>query len=229
MQFAYLGADAIFLTLWIWLFSRRADLRRLQLTMSLAMLPLAFMDFFFVPSYWQPVTLFNIPIGIEGLLFSFAIGGTASVLYALFRNQKLVRLAAVQRLPWTQATFVPALMATVFLAADAFGAPNPMVAAYLAFAIGISLVAYLRRDLALAIIWSGLLFGACYFICLRLWVTAFSGVHAWFVLQGLPKVFIWGVPGWEILFSFFYGALWSQLYPLIFNYRFAEQVKKHRV
>jgi hypothetical protein len=54
----------------------------MMLIMGTLALPLAFFDLVFVPAYWRPVTLFHMPIDIEGFLFSFSVGGIAAVLYA---------------------------------------------------------------------------------------------------------------------------------------------------
>ena len=117
MQYAYLGSNVITLTFWFLLFWVRKDLRKMMLTMSIMALPLAFFDLMFVPSYWNPVTLFHIPIGIEGFLFAFSVGGIASVLYAELTQHKPQRIHDWHN-PAYRAFRVPVVTFAVFVLAS---------------------------------------------------------------------------------------------------------------
>jgi hypothetical protein len=109
-------------------------------------------------------------------------------------------------------------LATFFIAL-ALGAPNPEVAAYIAITVGVAITIYLRPDLKFHMAFGALAFGVVYFAFLKLWTMCFPGVQSWFIFQNMPQLFIWGVPGWEALFGFFFGAFWSNLYELLFGYR----------
>jgi len=186
--------------------------------MSVCALPLALFDLVFVPAYWEPITLFHIPVGIEGFLFSFSVGGIAAVIYAEL-TKRTPRHIHAWRASAKHALWVPVLTFTTFVVAYALKVPNPEIAAYIAAAVGVALTIYLRPDLAQNILYGTLAFGVVYFACLKIWVLLFSGAQEWFVFQNMPKLFIWGVPGWEAIFGFFFGAFWSNLYELLFGYR----------
>lgn len=190
----------------------------MMLIMSLCALPLAVFDVLFVPAYWRPETLLQLPIGVEGFLFSFFVGGIASALYA-----ELVRRTPQHVYAWHKAmqrgVLVPVTALITFGLLYAFGAPNPELAAYGALAVGVVVMFYVRHDLAIHVLWGSLAFGVVYYISLKIWTVLFPDVHSWFVFQNLPKLFIWGVPGWEVLFGFFFGAFWSVLYEAVFGYK----------
>src|SRR4051812_41511871 len=87
MPTAYLFATGLGAMIWTIFFFIAPSLRRVQLTMSLAGAPLAVSDLFYVPQYWRPQTVGHIPIGIEGILFSFEAAGICAVIYPALRRQ----------------------------------------------------------------------------------------------------------------------------------------------
>jgi hypothetical protein len=220
MEYAYLGANAISLAVWFGLFWWRQDTRRMMLVMSLCALPLAAFDLLFVPNYWQPEILFGLPVGLEGFLYSFAVGGIAAVLYAEL-SKRTPRHIRAWRAAAKHGLWVPVLTLITFIFAYALGVPNPEIAAYIAIAAGVSLTIFLRPDLTPNVLYGAIAFGIVYFCCLKLWSVLFPDTAAWFTFEDLPKLFIWGVPGWEALFGFFFGAMWSPLYEVLFGYALA--------
>lgn len=190
----------------------------MMLAMSVCALPLAFFDLLYVPVYWKPVTMFHLPIGIEGFVYSFSLGGIASVLYAELAK-RTPRHVRSWRISQKHAIWVPLAAFAGFVVAYAWGVPNPQIAAYIAIVTGVALTIYVRPDLAWNSIYGALSFGLVYFACLKVWTTLFPGAESWFTFQGLPKLFIWGVPGWEAMFGLFFGAFWGSLYELFFGYR----------
>lgn len=189
-----------------------------MLIMSLCAMPLAFFDLVFVPTYWQPVTLWNIPIGVEGFLFSFSVGGIAAVIYAELTKRKPQRIPRKKYSAW-RAFCVPVLTLVSFILSFVLGIPNPEIAGYIGITVGIISTLYLRPDLARNIPYGMLAFGIVYFVSLKMWVMLFPDVESWFTTEYMPKLFVWGVPGWEALFGFFFGAFWGNLYELLFGYR----------
>lgn len=216
MHAAYLGANVIIAVVWILLYLNRRDLRKEMLVMSLCATPLALFDVWFVPSYWEPITLFDIPVGIEGFIYSFGIGGIASVMYAEVAHRVPKRIAHWHR---AGAPIVIILSLVLFFVARSLGAPNPMVAAYVALLAGIALTIYFRKDLVASALVGALTFGLIYFLALKVWVSLFPEVNSWFVFDGLPRTFVWGVPLWEALFGLIFAAYWGNLYELLFGYR----------
>ncbi|MBV9349169.1 MAG: hypothetical protein JO026_00270 [Patescibacteria group bacterium] len=218
MEYAYIASNALTFLIWLILYFRRPDLRNMMIVASLCALPLALFDLIFVPTYWKPVTLFNIPIGIEGFLYSFSVGGIAAGLYPTWSGRNLQPIAT-KHLPTLHTISILLLTLVTFLLVCTIGV-NPVIAAYVAITLGVACTVFTRKDLFRSAIFDALYFGIVYFIFLKLWVTIFPDVHSWFTFQGLPQFFIWSVPGWEALYGFFFGAFWANIYELLFGFRF---------
>lgn len=184
--------------------------------MSVLAAPLGLIDIFFVPNYWQPVTLFNIPVGIEGLIFSFQFGGIAAVAYAEFAHAVPVKIKHFHR-----PVSVAALLLTLpLLLLYKLGLPSAMISLYLALLCGIAITMYLRKDLLKSALIGGLVFGGIYFVGLSLWGTLLPQVKDWFAFEGLPRVFILNAPLYEIILGVLFAAYWGNMYELIFGYKF---------
>lgn len=219
MHYAYLGSNVISCTIWLVLYLRRQDLRRVMLTMSFCALPLAIFDLIFVPTYWQPITLFNVPVGIEGFLFSFTIGGIAAVLYAELKN-RTIRHTKARRQGARYVIWIPLISLAAFWLAYAFNVPDPEITAYFALLSGTITTLFMRPDLLLGSTWGAIAFGTIYFLSVKAWLLLFPNAENWFILQGLPRVSVLDVPGSEILFGFLFGAFWSTLYEALLGYSF---------
>ena len=226
MQYAYASAVFLILALWIFLFIRRKDLRKEMLTMSLLASPLCLFDFWAVPLYWQPVTLFNIPVGIEGVLYSFCLGGIAAILYT-----EVARKAPQHMHKWHRSGALVVFSATLAVLVilitqgDYF---NPAVMLYIALLFGIGVALYLRKDLMRGTVIGALCFGVVYFLLLKIWLTMFPGAINWFLFQGLPKVYVLGVPLWELLFGIMFAAYWGNVYELLFGYRLISKTEARK-
>lgn len=93
-SYAYLAGDVFLLIVWLVFFFLRKDLRRQQLIMSLVSAPLAPLSeiLWFYKDYWRPpylwpVEIIGVPVGVEEIIFAFAIGGIGSVIYqVVFRK-----------------------------------------------------------------------------------------------------------------------------------------------
>jgi len=223
MQFAYLTAALIFIAVWIVLFVLRKDLRREMIVMSLIATPLGLFDIIAVPLYWQPQTLFNIPVGIEGLVYSFALGGITSVLYAEIAHKRFQHIhkyhkgAALIVLAATAAIFLPLALEKVI---------HPAIIIYIILLTGLGVMLYLRKDLVKSSLIGAFSFGILYFILIKTWLTIYPAAAEWFIFKGLPQVHLLGVPLWELLFGIIFAAYWGNVYQLIFGYRLVKKSKK---
>lgn len=213
----YLIADILILIVWLILFTRRKDLRKEMLIMSLLALPLAFFDLLYVPNYWIPKTLFNIPIGIEGFIFSFLLGGIAAVVYAEVAHEKLIKIAKYHK---HMSVFVLLLIIPVAFIFSYFYPINIAVSMYFAMLIGISVTLFLRKDLVKSTLKGSLVFGALYASLLIFWSSLFPDTKDWFTTSNLPKIYILNASIYEIIFGFIFGAYWGNLYELFFGYKF---------
>jgi hypothetical protein len=98
-MFNYPHLVGIFIILFVWVifYLIRPKLRKQMLVMSIITTPLAPISqfLFFAKDYWNPdhilyFSLNGVAIGIEELLFSFAVGGTGTVIYEVFRKRKQI-------------------------------------------------------------------------------------------------------------------------------------------
>lgn len=188
-----------------------------MLIMSAFGAPLALFDFLYVPSYWQPITLFNVPIGIEGFFFSFIIGGLAAVSYAEIEHKKLAKISKYNKHFSLIVLFI--VLPLIFLFRFLYHA-NISIAMYIALLVGVGLTVFLRKDLLKSSILGSIIFGTIYTIVLIIWSNLFPETKSWFTFQYLPKIFILNAPIYEIIFGFIFGAYWGNLYELLFGYRF---------
>jgi len=72
-DYPYLVASLVLLMISMtgyWVFPKR---RRALLLSGLLSIPCSLTTFYFVPEYWQPVRLFDFPLGVEDIFFSFSI------------------------------------------------------------------------------------------------------------------------------------------------------------
>jgi len=213
----YLFACLIACIPWIIFFIFRKDLRREMLIMSFLAAPLGLFDFLYVPTYWIPQTYLNLPVGIEGIIFSFLIGGIASVSFAEMTHKKIQK---INKYHIHVSVFLFALVLPLVMLINYFSFFNIAIAMYIALLTGIALIILVRRDLLKASIFGGFNFGIIYSISFILWINLFPAGKDWFVLDGLPKIYLLSAPIYELIFAFLFGAYWGILYELIFGYRF---------
>lgn len=221
-QLAYLFATGLGGIIWAVLFLLRSDLRRVMVAISLAGLPLAVSDLFYVPQYWRPHTLGHIPIGIEGLLFSFEAAGICAVIYpAVFRKgfepaglPSGVDPEALPRL------LVPVLPLPVSAIIAVGLHTNLEWGLYAGLILASVATAWIRRDLLVPQLLGGLAFMPIYALALAVWVAAFPSVHDWFTLWRMPHWYLLRVPLTEVIFGGLFATFWTGVYPMLFERRF---------
>jgi hypothetical protein len=57
-KYAYITGCLILLVIWLFMFLKRKDLRQEMLWASFLGMPFGFVDFFLIPRYWNPDSLF---------------------------------------------------------------------------------------------------------------------------------------------------------------------------
>lgn len=212
----YLFASAIGEGIWLLFFFLRGDLRHEMLVMSIFATPLAVFDLFFVPSYWQPHTFFTIPIGIESFIYSFSLGGICAVVYAEVSRKTVLKIKSYHK---PLSLFAIFLIVPLFFVLSFLKFPNVMISLYMALLFGTGLTWYVRHDLIKSSLVGAMVFGGIYFVSLSLWISLFPQVKDWFVLEGLPRIFIVNAPLYEVLFGILFAAYWGNLYELVFGYK----------
>ena len=217
MLMEYFAGDIILFIVWVTFFLLRKDLRREMVVMSLLAIPISLFELLYVPSYWIPVTWFNLPIGIEGIIFSFGFGGVAAVSYAEVGHKKLIKIGKYHR-PITflaLAVVIPALLLFKY-----FYSTNIAIAVYFGLLAGIFTLIFIRKDLLKSALAGAIIFGTIYASALILWAQIFPHTREWFTLEGVPKIFILNASFYEMILGILFGAYWGNLYELLFGYRF---------
>lgn len=205
---------AVFLSsiIWLGLFASRRDLRRKMWVTGLLLTPFVILDILTVPSYWEPVTLFNIPVGLEGFLFTFFTTGIASVLYQII-FKKRYEYHKIQ-LNLCIIFIVPA--ATSYLLVN-FLNLNIIYFFILSFFLSGITEVLKRPDLYVNTIMSSLLFCFVYVTVFSLWLFLRPESINWWNTITLSRVKIGQVPLEEALFSLGLGFFVGPLFEYITN------------
>lgn len=220
----YLTIDLIVFAVWVFLLIRRYDLRAEMLISGIAAIPISFFDYLTRSSFWNPPTLFNLPIGIETIIFYFLLGGIAASLYEEVHDRKLIRITLRER-GFKSLRYVLVLFLAISIFIYAYHFPEQTFYLVLGGIFsGILLIAAFRRDLIFNIIFSGLLFGMLYLVIFSLWISLFPKVIDWWNMDVLSGYLIFGVPAEQILFALLYGSFWGPFYEYLQGYRL-ERIK----
>jgi hypothetical protein len=220
------------LVLWIIIYVWQRRLRRQMLWASVWTAPLGLTERLFVPEYWTPPSLFDLAektgFDIESVIFSFVIGGVASILYEIVFRASLVPMSMSEHRKKRHrfhrlALLSPVLFFTLFMLIMHW---NPIYCFVGASVLGSIAAIICRPDLTRKILAGGVLFTGLYFVFfISLVIAAPSYVQAAWNLSALSGILFMGIPLEEYLFAFGFGMLWSSLYEHIQWYRVSNSVK----
>ena len=185
---------------------------------SMLMAPLGLTEPVFVPEYWNPPSLFELAqrtgFDIESIIFSFAIGGIAAVLYNVILRKQMEVLSCTERHHrrhrWHRwAIAVPFVTFPVLY----FLPWNPIYAGITAMALGAIAAVLCRPDLKSETLLGGVLFLALYSIfLLGLKWSAPGYIEQVWNLKALSGIVIYGLPIEELMFGFSFGLVWTGIY-----------------
>ncbi|HRY52289.1 MAG TPA: lycopene cyclase domain-containing protein [Candidatus Portnoybacteria bacterium] len=221
-KYAYLFCCLILAVFWLLIFARRKDLRREMVWASLAGLPFGIIDYFLVPAYWHPESLFGLMekygVGIESFLFLFLMAGLVSVIYEFLSNRKTKKINGSRS---RHLHLLPLLLGVICFFTLTFLFPNKAIYNFIAAgALGGLAVVWLRRDLFKQAAASALIFTLFYFGVLLLVNQIFSGVIASvYNFKNMCGILVLGIPLEELLAAFFAGGSWSVFYEYVKSYR----------
>ncbi|HEV3245136.1 MAG TPA: lycopene cyclase domain-containing protein [Candidatus Paceibacterota bacterium] len=226
-SYAYLIGDSILLFVWLVLFALRKDLRVQMIAMSLIVAPMGpLSELFYLRDYWDPRLIGGFRLGFEDLLFAFAIGGIAAVIYEeiFMRREKRAKVSRPRHWIMGSACFA---LAWMLLGVFAFHINSIYVSISDLLAIGIAMLA-VRRDLIGDAVLSGLS------VCVLLFVFDFTFLHlfpgviqAWWQLRNLSGVLIAGVPLEELMWGFGWGFVAGPSYEFLLGLK-PQPIKKWR-
>ena len=214
-QYVWLIWSSAFLLPWVllyWLFPRH---RAAMWWASIVMAPFGLAEPLFVPEYWNPPSLFElaqrIGFDIESIIFSFAIGGIAAVLYNIITRKRVEPVRPGERHDlrrrwhrWAVATPFALFPILYFLPWNVI---YPAIAAMITGAIA---AVWCRPDLKVNTLIGGVLFLAIYTVFLLglKWSAPGYTEEVW-NLEALSGGLIFGLPLEELVFAFAFGLFWT--------------------
>ncbi len=215
------------LLIWIVIFALRKGLRKEMIWASIITLPLAFTEPLFVPEYWSPPSLFNLAtttgFDIESFIFTFSIGGIASVLYEFFTHKERHKKISKHKMHGKRHRFHLLVLLSpiiVFLVLYLFTNLNSIYSGIIAMFIGGFAAVLCRPDLKNKVFTGGFLFLILYFAGFLIFSFLYSGgVEQIWNLSAISGILLLGVPIEELLFALSFGMMWSSIYEHIKWYK----------
>ncbi len=185
--------------------------------MSILITLVAPIDTYFIPEYWNPITLgnlFGLPIDIFTLLFGFTLGGISSVLYEELLKKTYIR-SQKRHHPLKLLVIVGPIS---LLLLEKYSSYNFMTNILIATILMIVVILLVRRDLFKETIISGLLFAFVYTTLLSVYILFFPDVLAAWNLKHFPQIMILNVPHYEIIWAFLSGMFLGSFYEFSHDY-----------
>lgn len=226
IQYVWFVWSLLILLIWLFVFMLNKNLRKEMLWASIGTAPLGLTEPLFVPSYWNPPSLFDLVqrtgFDIESIIFSFAVGGLAAILYESILRVKHSLMTKEERHHKRHRVHLLALSSPIiiFIILATLTNWNHIYCAIVAMFFGGIAAILCRPDLKKKIWLGGLLFLGLYFIIFLSLVIAFPEYvsNVW-NLSDLSGILIFGIPMEELLFAFTLGMLWSSFYEHIYWYK----------
>lgn len=218
-SYVWLVWSSAFLIPWGLLYLKFPEHRRAMIWASVFTTPFGLTEPLFIPSYWNPPSLFHLAqrtgFDIESLIFCFGIGGLAAVLVNIVTGRVSQPVPAAER-EHPRHRFHRWVLVSPF-AVFALLSPlgwNPIYPAIIAMLVGGALSVWCRPDLAQATLLGGLVFLAYYIVFLTgLELTAPSGyIEEVWNLENLSGILLGFMPLEELLFAIGFGTYWAGVY-----------------
>lgn len=190
-----------------------------MLTVSLWTSLLGLTEPLFVPKYWNPPSLFDLAhrtgFDIESLIFSFAIGGIAVILYdKMFRAANIkMKVSSQHALKHRYHLWVILSAPVIFIVLSLTTPLNPIYISAIAMVFGGLATWYCRPDLKKKMVTSAFLFLGLYFFYFLTLIAAYPGyVDQVWNFKTISGILIVGIPVEELSFAFTFGFFWSSVY-----------------
>lgn len=217
-QYVWFAWAAAFLLPWVALYLAFPGYRRAMVWASLYTAPFGLSEPLFVPAYWNPPSLFDLAqrtgFDLESLVFCFAIGGIASVLYEALSRREARTLASAERDLARHRLHALALTIPYVAFPLLYVLPwNPIYAGIAALALGAVANVLCRPDLGRRTLLGGLLFLGLYAVFMVMLVVFVPGyIQQVWNLPALSGVLVVGIPPEELAFGFSFGTYWAGIY-----------------
>jgi hypothetical protein len=216
-QFTYLYMGLIFSVVWFALFLWRKNTRKEMLSISLLFaLPGALADLIYTQDWWVPQTLTGTIVSLEGTIVGFMIGGIATVLYEDIFKKKIRLRRVNDDVKVRQNIHLAILMSilvVVFCVSFYFLKFNSLQATILALSIPTVIIWFIRTDLIIDSIATGILLVGVSFIVYTLLHSLTPGwIEAFWYFRNVPEIIFLNVPLDDIVWYFFTGMFIGPLY-----------------
>lgn len=214
-QYTYLFADLVIgFPLWLLFFIKRPDLRHKMIVFGLmGAIAGPISEIFYLKDYWHPLLVTGTAIGIEDVLFGFFAGGIGSVLYEeLFAKHFSKRHKRTEH--WIFFVF-PLCAMSLFAFNHLFPMYhiNSIYASAVAFLVTTLVVLYLRKDLLVDALASGIIAGLIFFFGYLLLLAVFPQIfEKMWLLRNISGITVSRIPMEELLWAFTYGLMIGPLY-----------------
>lgn len=221
MQYAWLIWSLLLVGVWlvIYFLLDAKDKKREMLTVSLWTSLLGFTEPLFVPEYWAPPSLFNLALrtgfDIESVIFAFAIGGIAAVLYERVFRAEHEQISTAERHASRHKYHLLALLSPLIIFVSLLISTNlnPIYSTFIVLVGGGLFTWYCRPDLKKKMFASAFIFTGLYFVYFLTLVLMYPGyVEEVWNLGAISGILVIGVPLEELMFAFGLGFLWSSVY-----------------
>jgi lycopene cyclase-like protein len=221
MHYAWFTWSVLLLLVWTIVYRslRSTQSGREMLAVSLWTSLLGFTELLFVPSYWNPPSLFDlaqrIHLDIESVLFSFGVGGLTVAIYEwIFPVRHQTASFGERQMSRHRFHIVALLTAPVlFVALSGATRLNPIYSAILALMGAGLATCYCRPDLMSKMMGSAFLFLGFYFAYfLTLLMIYPDYVRLVWNLPAISGVLVLGIPVEELAFALSLGFFWSSVY-----------------
>jgi len=221
MQYAWIIWSLILLFVWflIYFSLKSGESKKKMLVVSFYTSLLGLTEPIFIPEYWSPPSLFDLAIktgfDIESLIFAFALGGIAVVVYEWIFKVEHGKVGAEEKHNARHRYHLLALFSAplIFIFLFFFTDLNPIYSTFIATIVGGLATWYCRPDLKGKMIASAFIFLGIYFVYLLTFVLAYPGyVEKVWNLQAISGILFFGIPLEELMFAFGIGFLWSSIY-----------------
>lgn len=221
LKSGYFVGSVILGLVYLLIYIKRVDLRHEMLFGGTLLLPFAFTAPFFIPEYWNPPYLLGVippfKIGVEDILFSFFVGGIASVIYEVLTRRKEVRMRKKQN----KRNWIPYLAGIGLFLIGEYLFPSWSIVTLSLVGLGAGLYMVMkRRDLLIQACMAGVLFTIFYFVFFKFFGTLYpTYIESIYQHSNLLGMYVSDIPLEELMFAFSVGVGWSIGYEYILGYK----------
>jgi hypothetical protein len=213
LQYGYLIGDVSLLVVWLFFYCYRKDTRREMLIMSVVVGVVGFASLYYwwTQDWWHPLTITGTRVGVEDFLVGFASGGIMAVSYEVISGKRLYKRSKQQH----RSGGLTVLFALAFFMSWLFWGLHltSFYSCVVSMSISALLLYYLRKDLFINSVMSGLLM---LIFCLPFYYSIILLVPEWiqatYDWEHLSKILIAGIPIEELVFWFYAGLVFGPFY-----------------